>query len=84
VPPQTPKKKKAKAVPVVNNSSDDDISFADAIGVVPDAPVAGNNIFKQKIEWIAVRGVEADGNVMIDALQDRFLKKYYTDLEPLR
>jgi hypothetical protein len=81
-PPQTPKKPRRRV-----DDSDDDISFADALGVLPQVVTRTGNdtVLKQKVEWITVKGVEDDGNVMIEALQDRILKKYYVaGLEPLK
>jgi hypothetical protein len=90
-PPPAPKPNKGRAKAKkpkkqdVVSESDEDISFADALGVVPPAVDKGNNVFKVKSEWIPIFGVEPDGKVMIEGLQDRFLKKYYVDdLEPLR
>jgi hypothetical protein len=68
------------------SDSDDDISFADALGLAPAPVETGNrSVFKQRTEWIVVAPVESDGKVMIEELQDRMLKKYYVpDLEPLK
>jgi hypothetical protein len=86
LPTRKPRDKRKKPVQDDTlSASDEDISFADALGIVPPPVDKGNNVFKVKSEWIPIFGVESDGKVMIEGLQDRMLNKYYVDdMEPLR